>query len=74
MIYQKLKIPFNIINSSGQLSVNAKCLTNIPTSTFQSLYKGLRFPGQCYSLNQQCQYLYGANSIYCNGVSLYFKK
>ena len=53
------------------MSVNTKCLTNIPTSTFQSLYKGLTFPGQCYSLNQQCQHLFGPQSIYCNGVSLY---
>ncbi len=59
---------------SHNLSVNAKCLTNSPSYTFESLYKGLPFPGQCYSLNQQCQYLKGPQSIYCDGVSLYFNK
>ena len=33
----------------------------------------MNFPGQCYSLDQQCKYLYGAQSIYCNGVSAYFE-
>ena len=28
-----------------------------------------RYPGQCYSLDQQCQLIYGINSRYCNGVS-----
>ena len=33
-----------------------------------------KYPGQCYDKDKQCQFIYGNNSRYCNGVSKKFVK
>lgn len=61
----------------------AKCLINIPNKLKAApvVKKGenllpadlsdfsARFPGQCFTLVQQCQTIYGNMSTYCGGVS-----
>ena len=51
------------------ITTAGQCLLNIPAQAANSLYNATQYPGQCYSLDQQCQLIFGLNSRYCNGVS-----
>ena len=68
---------------SREVSSMAKCLLNMPKS-IKKKYIGktvdmippvaisnfsFQFPGQCFTLDEQCQASFGNMSVYCNGVS-----
>jgi hypothetical protein len=46
------------VSSTGQ------CLVNAPGTQLKSYYGSLYLPGQFYTPDQQCQFLYGLSSSY----------
>ncbi len=61
-----LTLLFNI----SDISEKAQCLKNFPS--FRLNDNNMTYPGQCYSLDDQCKLIYGPKSEFCYEVSLLF--
>ena len=63
-----IKINFNIYSTILLRSVSdaGQCLVNTPAAPLTTYYNSTILPGQLYTVDQQCQFLYGPNSNYAN--------
>jgi hypothetical protein len=53
----------------SHVSDKAQCLQNFPSIILND--NNMPYPGQCYSLDQQCKLIFGPQSEFCYTVSLF---
>jgi len=58
------------------LSEQGSCLSDAKgalTLEFEAEYGKYSLPGRFYTIDQQCQFIFGSFSRFCNGVSVFIK-